>query len=96
MAGSWGQSLCAAAANGTYGPFTCPGGRMVLAVVGTFGASSSQLQMLGPDGTTFINVGTAVTSAGQQVVELAPCEVQLVVSGGTANAVSAALARVVQ
>lgn len=88
--------MCSAAGNATYGPFDCPGGRLILAVAGTFGSSSSQLQMLGPDGSTWINIGTAVTTAGQQLIELAPCSLQLVVSGGTANAVSATLARVVQ
>lgn len=95
MAASWGQVLCTAGGNATFGPFDCPGGRMILAAAGTFGGSSSQLQMLGPDGSTWINLGTAVTAAGQQLVELGPCSLQLVISGGTSNAVSATLARVV-
>lgn len=84
------------AGNGTYGPFDCPGGRLILAVAGTFGGASAQLNMTGPDGTTQIAVGSAVTTAGQQLIELAPCQVSLVVSAGTSDALFATLARVVQ
>lgn len=46
------------------------GGTYQLAVNGTFGGASVQLQMLGPDGVNYINIGTAVTVAGIQAIDL--------------------------
>ncbi|HUP06845.1 MAG TPA: hypothetical protein VMU47_06830 [Caldimonas sp.] len=98
MSASWGQQLAGSgvtgAGNGTTGPFDCPGGRMSYAVCGTFGGCSVQLNQLGPDGTTWLPVGAAVTSAGVAIVELAPCQLQLVITGGAGNAIFASIARV--
>ena len=59
-----------------------PGGKGFLAVVGTFGGASLQLQYLGPDSATWVNVGAAITAAGSVVVEMPPGPVRMAVTGG--------------
>lgn len=102
MSASWAAQLAGAgvtgAGNGTFpasGPVDCPGGRLSLVVVGTFGGASVQLQQLGPDGVTFVNLGAAVTSAGAQIVEVAPTQLQVVITGGVANSLFVSIGRVV-
>jgi hypothetical protein len=69
------------------------GGRYVYAVTGTFGGTSSKLQMLGPDGTTYVDVPTTtLTAAGMPTIELpAGCTVKTVLTGGTPSAMYATL-----
>jgi hypothetical protein len=40
------------------------GGAYGLSVVATFGGGNVQLQLLGPDGSTWLNVGSAITANG--------------------------------
>jgi len=99
MSASWGQQLAGSGTtgtgNGTFGPFDCPGGRMSYGVCGTFGGASVQLNQLGPDGATWVPVGSAVTTTGFAIVELAPTQLQLVITGGAGSAIFASIGRVV-
>jgi len=68
------------------------GGSYIYMVSGTFGGTSTQLQVLGPDGTTFINMGAAITVAGFQKVDLpAGASVKTIITGGTPSAMHATL-----
>jgi hypothetical protein len=97
MAGSDGAILIR---NGTASSalVDCPGGRYVFAVVATFNGATIKLQMLGPDGSTLLDVSTSqtnLTANGNGVVDLPPCMVQATVVGGPPAAVYASIARVV-
>lgn len=59
------------------------GGRGLFSVEGTFDGATVQLQYAGPNGTLTNVQGTALTAAGQVVVELPPGEVKATVSGGS-------------
>lgn len=97
MSGSHGGLLIT---NGTAssGLVDWPGGRAVFAVVATFNGATIKLQMLGPDGSTLLDVSpsqTNLTANGAGVVDLPPCQVQATVVGGPPAGVYASLARVV-
>lgn len=67
-------------------------GNGVLSVVGTFGGATLQLQMLGPNSSTWIDIPTAsFTANGAIVVELPPARVRMNVTGGTPSALFASL-----
>jgi|SRR5882672_10372503 len=106
MSGSWGALLIGtgppdtpntSGATVSRGPVDCPGGTCVFSVVGTFGGATVKLQVLGPDGATWIDagVGTTLTAAGMGVVYLPPGMVQAVIVGGAPAGIFAALARIV-
>jgi hypothetical protein len=61
------------------------GGTGVFAVCGTLGGATVTLQFLGPDGTTWLAVGTdaTLTAAGGGHFILPPGKVRALVSGGT-------------
>lgn len=61
------------------------GGLGVFAIAGTFGGATVSLQFLGPDGSTWIDVGsdTTFTSAGGSVFVLPPARIRASVSGGS-------------
>jgi hypothetical protein len=69
------------------------GGRYVYMISGTFGATSSKLQILGPDGVTFIDVpSTTFTVAGYVAVDIpSGASVRTVLTGGTPSAMHANL-----
>jgi hypothetical protein len=56
----------------TTAAFTLQGGLYAAAVVATFGGGSVKLQVLGPDGSTYLSVssGTDFTAAGYATVNL--------------------------
>ena len=62
-----------------------PGGRGSFAVAGTFGGTTVSLQLLGPDGATWTDVGPDVTltAAGVGNFELPPSDIRAAVTGGT-------------
>jgi hypothetical protein len=63
--------------------FGLKGGYYVLVAVGTL--TSVQLTMLGPDGTTFVNIGTALSAAGlSQLGYLPPGQYRLAVTATSA------------
>lgn len=75
-----------------------PGGVATFTVIANFGAGNVTLEMLGPDGTTWIpNVITAQTSnvvlRGQNLINYPPGQYRATVNGG-ATAVWARLDRV--
>ena len=60
------------------------GGRGVFAAVATWGGGSAQLQYLGPNGSTWLNVGSALTADGLQSFELPPGMIRCAVATATA------------
>jgi len=73
------------AAAGTFGPFELKGGKYMLAYAGT-GTGSVDLEMEGPDGTTYIAVATQITATtGHQVLDLPPGQYKCVIATFTAN-----------
>lgn len=61
------------------------GGTAILSAVGTFGSVSIQLQMMGPDGVTWCNVGSAITSAQAVSVSLPAGYVRVTLTSGTST-----------
>lgn len=62
-----------------------PGGCGSFFAAGTFGGATVTLQVLGPDGSTYLAVGdlATLTSAGGCNFLLAPCTLRVAVTGGT-------------
>jgi hypothetical protein len=59
---------------------------------GTFGGASLQLQALGPDGVNYMNVGSAITSAGCTGVVIGQnATVKVTVTGGSPAALYSSL-----
>jgi hypothetical protein len=65
------------------------GGKYGLDVTATFSSGNVQLQTLAPDGSTWVNVGSAITAAGFSNYDLPPGQYRLAIT--TATAVYAAL-----
>lgn len=82
----------AAAAQGAYG------GDYIWTVTGTFGGASVQLQSLGPDGSTYQNVGAAKTApdatGGTGVGIGSNATVRATITGGTPANLNATLSRI--
>lgn len=78
----------------TTDPFELKGGKYGAAVVATFGGGSVKLQMLGPDGSTYVSVASATdfTAAGYGTVDLPPGKYRWTVA--TATAVYAVVCRI--
>lgn len=72
------------------------GGKAQVCVIGTFGGASLQLQMMGPNGSTWVAVGSAITAAGVATHDLPNGNYRMTVTGGTPSGLYAALARVPQ
>ena len=75
----------------TGSPALWAGGSGVFAVVGTFGGATVKLQFLGPNGTTWIDVGgtTVMTAAGGAGFVL-PCgQIRGAVTGGSPSGIYA-------
>jgi len=70
------------------------GGRGAFAVAGTFGGATVTLQILGPDGTTWIGLGTdaALTAAGIVGFECPAGQLRAAVSGGSPSGLHAQVA----
>lgn len=83
-------------ASATGAGVTWHGGEGVLTVCGTFGGASVSLQTLGPDGVTWIDVGTSttLTSAGAPNFRLPQGQIRVAVTGGTPSGLYARAARV--
>lgn len=63
--------------------FQWDGGRGVFSVVATFGGGNVQLQYLGPDGSTWLNVGASLTANGLAAFELPPGRIRAAVTTAT-------------
>ena len=68
----------------TSGDFLWPGGRGAFVVNATFGIGSVTLQMLGPNGTTYVNAAAALTADGMVAFELPQCRIRAFVASATA------------
>lgn len=79
-----------ATGNGTSVPF--PGGRSVLVVMGTL-ATTSKLQMLGPDESTWLDVAT-ISASGPTSYDLPPGNYRFNLSGGSPSGVYAYLNKI--
>jgi len=91
----------------TQGPFTVYGGRYAFAASGTWNSGSLALQMLGPDGSTYIDIVSAydvsaaeqnepintLKSNGMLQIDLCPGTYQLTV-GGSPSALYASVVRI--
>lgn len=73
------------------------GGTGVFAACGTFGGATVKLQFLGPDGATWIDVGTdtTLTAAGGAMFILPAVQIRAAVSGGAPSGLSASAEQVV-
>lgn len=60
------------------------GGRGVFSAVATWGGGNVQLQYLGPNGSTWLNVGSALTADGLAAFELPPGQIRAAVTTATA------------
>jgi hypothetical protein len=70
------------------------GGVYAYAINGTFDGATATLQILGPDGATYIATGadTTLTAAGVAIVELPDCKARvLIASAGGSTALDASL-----
>ncbi len=79
------------AGSSTIGPVGILGGEYALAVVDT-GTPDATLQVLGPDGSTYISVASAIVANGVSSYFLAPGRVR--VTTGTGTSLSASLSRI--
>lgn len=86
--------LSNAAATGS--PKAVRRGRYAFAAHGTFSGATCKLQILGPDGTNYIDAGTdaTLTAAGACLVDLPDCVVKATISGGPPSAMYASLSPV--
>lgn len=71
-------------------------GRYAFAAAGTFGGATVKPQMLGPDGATWLDLGTesALTAAGTCLLHLPAGTYRGNVAGGTPSGIYATLAYV--
>lgn len=69
---------------GATSTFSALGGEYMLTSVGT-GFGSQQLQTLGFDASTWLNVGAAVTGNGTTTMDLAPGQYRFNITTATAN-----------
>jgi hypothetical protein len=71
-------------------------GRYVVSVAGTFGGATVALQMLGPDGSTWLGLGTdaTFTAAGVAALQLPTGVYRMAVTGGAPSGLYANLSRV--
>lgn len=97
MSASWGQTLLSNA-SATSAAFDCPGGDCVFMASGTFGGATVSLQVMLPDGATWIAAGsqTTLTANGGGYVILPPGQIRVAVTGGSPSALFASIARVVR
>lgn len=74
------------------------GGRYIFMVVGTFSGATVQLQLLGPDGATWVSLASgALTAAGAVAVDVPQgANVRATVASGSPSALYASLVRVPQ
>lgn len=109
MAASWGQQLIGGPINAagaspggvaSGAQYDCPGGLMVItAAAAAWNGATATLMMLGPDGVTLMPVSASQATFianGVGQVNLPPCTLQMVVTGGSPTALFVSIARVVQ
>lgn len=74
------------------------GGRYVFGINGTFGGTTAQLQLLGPDGVNYIDLANgSFTAAGAAAVDVPQgANMRVTLTGGTPSAMYATLTRAPQ
>ena len=72
-----------------------PGGSGSFMCAGTFGGATVTLQFLGPDGTTYLAMGTdtTLTANGGGNFFIAPCTLRCLVAGGPPSGLYAVAVR---
>lgn len=75
--------------------FTVNGGKFSLDISGTWGSGNAQVELLGPDGSTWLNVGSSVTANIVQTLDLPSGQFRVAITSG-ATAVYFALTRIVE
>lgn len=87
---NWSNGFKVSGASATQGPFELLGGKYGVSAVATFGGGTVKLQILGPDGSTYISIGstTDFSAAGYAAVDLPPCQVQVTIATATAVALT--------
>ncbi len=83
---NWSNGFKVTNASATAGPFELLGGKYGVTLLNGDGAGSAKLQILGPDGTTYVDVGstTNITNADKYAaVDLPPCEVKITIATST-------------
>lgn len=68
------------------------GGRTVLSIIGTL-ATTTKLQMLGPDSSTWFDLAT-ISAAGATVYDLAPGQYRITLTSGSPSGIYASLIKV--
>jgi hypothetical protein len=78
-------------ASATGAGVTWPGGTGVFTVAGTIGGATVALEVLGPDGATWLNAGSdgTLTAAGMCAFDLPQGQIRASVTGGTPSGVYA-------
>lgn len=86
-----GTLLLLSNATATGSAFEWYGGKGTFCVVGTFGGATVKLQMLGPDASTWVDVGssTTLTAAGVGNFECAAGSIKAVITGGPPSGIYA-------
>lgn len=81
----------------TAGSSRWPGGTGVFSACGTFGGATVKLQYLGPDGVTWIDMGTdtTLTAAGGGLFVSPSVDIRAAVSGGAPSGLHASAEQVV-
>jgi hypothetical protein len=69
-------------ASGTQGPFVLLGGKYGVTCAATFGGGSVALQILGPDGTTFVTAANFTANA-YAAADLVPGKYQVAITTAT-------------
>lgn len=82
-----GAPAAATLVTSTSGQFVLDGGKYFFSAVGSFNSGTATLQRVGPDGNTMVSVGTALTAAGGNAVDLPPGTYQVTISGSTTAAI---------
>lgn len=70
---------------GTYGPFVLTAGKYAIIWSATVGGGNLQLQVLSPDGSTYVNAASAISAVGMTTLDLPDATYQIVVTTSTAN-----------
>jgi hypothetical protein len=76
--------------------FPLRGGKYAVSALATWGGGSAKLQVLGPDGSTYLSVASATdfTANGYAAIDLGPGDYRLLIA--TATAIYAQIVRIPQ
>ena len=95
MAGTvnnWNDGFSFTGGSGTIGPYYILGGRYAFAMSATWGGGNAVLNILMPNGSTYVQVAPTLSADGSSIVDLPAGEVEIVIT--TATAAMGFLARV--